>query len=406
MNPDLQELLEISHAVGNDPRLVQGGGGNTSVKTDGGRRMYVKASGTSLARMAERRGYRLVDVEACLAITRDPALERMPVARREAEVLRRLLACCLDELEGRPSVETSLHAALGRCVVHTHPSVVNGLLCAHGGRRALQRLFGEMDPPFLYIDYAGAGYTLAKRMDAELASYRRAQGRLPKVIFLENHGVFVNAETAAEALALTREIFEGIQSAAAEALAGAERVPLPPMDAAARQEAVAKVTEAMRQFYAGVFAGPPCMRFENGEVVQRFLRLKQAPELCRVSPLVPDQVVYCRERPVWVELPEDPAQIQPRVTAALEKTRAGVNTPLCLVVGGLGLFCAAPSESLLDAACATMVAILETLAIASRFGGPRGLSEEALAFLRNWEVERFRRRLATQGEEQAQPEDG
>jgi hypothetical protein len=42
-----------------------------------------------------------------------------------------------------------------------------------------------------------------------------------------------------------------------------------------------------------------------------------------------------------------------------------------------------------------MKAVLETLSIAVRFGGARGLSDEALEFLGNWEVERFRRKLAT-----------
>ena len=61
MDKDLQDLIRMSNEVGSDPDLVQGGGGNTSVKTPDGR-MYVKASGTALGEMSEEAGYRLVDV--------------------------------------------------------------------------------------------------------------------------------------------------------------------------------------------------------------------------------------------------------------------------------------------------------------------------------------------------------
>jgi rhamnose utilization protein RhaD (predicted bifunctional aldolase and dehydrogenase) len=46
MNKALIDLIKISNSTGRDPALVQGGGGNTSVKTDDGKYMYIKASGT------------------------------------------------------------------------------------------------------------------------------------------------------------------------------------------------------------------------------------------------------------------------------------------------------------------------------------------------------------------------
>jgi hypothetical protein len=110
---------------------------------------------------------------------------------------------------------------------------------------------------------------------------------------------------------------------------------------------------------------------------------------------MPDQVVYCRDMPVWVAAPDDPLEAGAAVVRALEPREAGVDTPLCVIVPGIGLLSAAPSEKLLTAVSATMVAVLETLTIAARFGGARGLTDDALEFLRNWEVERFRRELVT-----------
>ena len=93
MDKDLKDLIHVSNEVGKDPDLIQGGGGNTSVKTGEGR-MYVKASGTALKDMCEGAGYRLVDLEQCLAIVDDSALAQMPAAEREREVNRRLVASC------------------------------------------------------------------------------------------------------------------------------------------------------------------------------------------------------------------------------------------------------------------------------------------------------------------------
>jgi len=54
----LSGLIKISNAVGRDSALIQGGGGNTSVKTRDGKYMYIKASGTALKDMNERSGWR------------------------------------------------------------------------------------------------------------------------------------------------------------------------------------------------------------------------------------------------------------------------------------------------------------------------------------------------------------
>jgi len=57
MDKSLLQLIKISNTVGKDPALTQGGGGNTSLKTDSGRSMYIKASGTSLKDMNEQKGW-------------------------------------------------------------------------------------------------------------------------------------------------------------------------------------------------------------------------------------------------------------------------------------------------------------------------------------------------------------
>ena len=51
MDKALTDLIRISNVTGRDSSLVAGGGGNTSVKTDDGKFMFIKASGTALKDM-------------------------------------------------------------------------------------------------------------------------------------------------------------------------------------------------------------------------------------------------------------------------------------------------------------------------------------------------------------------
>ena len=54
MDKALAELIELSTTVGKDASLVQAGGGNTSVKTEDGKYIYIKASGTALKDMNKK----------------------------------------------------------------------------------------------------------------------------------------------------------------------------------------------------------------------------------------------------------------------------------------------------------------------------------------------------------------
>ena len=77
MNKTLAELITISRAVGKDPWLVQGGGGNTSAKSPDGESMYIKASGTALKDISGQRGWRRLRVAAVLSVMQDKKLAGM-----------------------------------------------------------------------------------------------------------------------------------------------------------------------------------------------------------------------------------------------------------------------------------------------------------------------------------------
>ncbi|HLU47111.1 MAG TPA: class II aldolase/adducin family protein, partial [Planctomycetota bacterium] len=68
---ELDELIAISREIGAQPDLVQGGGGNTSVKSRDGKRMFVKASGAALEDMSAERGWAELDRHLLDAIVND-----------------------------------------------------------------------------------------------------------------------------------------------------------------------------------------------------------------------------------------------------------------------------------------------------------------------------------------------
>ena len=392
MDKNLRDMIDMSRTAGADNRLVQAGGGNTSVKTDGERLMYVKASGTSLAEMEEGQGYRTVDVEQCRTMLDDDELQSMEAVRREEEVANRLKACCADDNPGRPSVETSLHALLGHCVLHTHPSVVNGLLCAREGRKALRDLFGDLDCPYLYVPYVDPGYPLAVRLAHEIDEYKSQHGHVPTITFLENHGLFASADGPEEALELTRFIFGSIESEWRRRTSQRDIRSRPP--SGTKMRTVRQICAGMRRAYAEMWGSPVLVQFSENKPVKSFLMQSEAKDLIQANPLMPDQVVYCKKMPIWLD---QCAQRQDCVTETQKAVHAafdGESTPRCIVADGLGLFAAAPDVGTVKAALATMEATLETLSVASHFGGPRGMSDEAVAYIRDWEVEKFRQKVA------------
>lgn len=167
------ELAVLAEELGG-VTWVQGPGGNVSVK-DGGA-LWVKASGTRLATVASPGGHVGVDREDAVR-----ALEG------DADADARLFG-----RTPRPSLETYFHALGARVVAHTHPVAVLLAACSTSPG-------GVLDLPLVPYERPGRGLALA------VARVREANpGR--DALVLESHGLLVDAPTAAEAVARSREI--------------------------------------------------------------------------------------------------------------------------------------------------------------------------------------------------------
>ena len=115
----------------------------------------------------------------------------------------------LPDSTGRASVEAPLHSTLSaRYVVHTHPTLVNGMTCARDGKAKCRTLF----PDALWLDFIDPGFTLCIKVRQEILKYTQAHGREPALIFLKNHGVFVAGDSPAAIQSLYAHIFETLQA--------------------------------------------------------------------------------------------------------------------------------------------------------------------------------------------------
>ena len=153
-------ISKLSRFYGADPSIVLAGGGNTSCKV--GERLYVKASGTSLATMTPD-GFVTMDRPRLEALA-NATLDSDP-DKREAHFQTAIAAARCEPQRGqRPSVEVLLHHLLpGTYVVHSHATIANALTCHKDGRRLAEEIFGSS---ILWLPYVDPGFTLAQALKA------------------------------------------------------------------------------------------------------------------------------------------------------------------------------------------------------------------------------------------------
>ncbi|HKP23954.1 MAG TPA: class II aldolase/adducin family protein, partial [Dongiaceae bacterium] len=183
MHPaELQYLKEVSARVGRDMTLVQGAGGNTSVKE--GDVLWVKASGAWLSEADKREIFVPVDLPGALRAL-GQGIEKMPVADPAAKL--------------RPSIETSLHALLPhRVVLHVHAvNTIAWASCIGVEQELAQRLERLA---WARVPYRRPGLPLSQVVAETLAQ------RKPDVLILGNHGLLVGAGDCAAAEALVHEV--------------------------------------------------------------------------------------------------------------------------------------------------------------------------------------------------------
>ena len=370
----VNRLIEISRHYGKDNRFVIAGGGNTSCKNEDN--LWIKASGYALGTITEE-GFALLDRKK-LSLISEKTYSSDP-ATREEEVKNDLMAACQTK-DRRPSVETSLHNAMhARFVVHLHPTVVNGLMCSQNAESETKRLFGDS---VVYIPYTNPGYTLFKEVEKRMESHRSQFGKDPSILLLQNHGIFVGADTTDEIKQIYEHVIHTIEQAANQGTYAIEDMPV--------NDCAKEIVPAIRMMLSK--DSLKTLKIRNNSRIARFAASEK--EFAKISqPFSPDNIVYCKSEYIYISQDE-----KADVLSNVEKT---INTfvhtrgymPKVILIQHLGLIAAGDHAAECDRVLDIYEDMMQIAEIAQSFGGEHPMNRAQIDFIDHWESENYRRKI-------------
>jgi rhamnose utilization protein RhaD (predicted bifunctional aldolase and dehydrogenase) len=334
MMKTLEDLRGMSARVGRDITLVQGAGGNSSVKL--GDVLWVKASGAWLSDADTKDVFVPVDLPGARKALA-AGNEKMPVAEG------------FGEIKLRASIETALHALLPHPVV-LHVHAVNSIawsVRADGAAELAARLDGLR---WRSLPYHRPGLPLSQAV-AEITA------RTPvDVLVLGNHGLVVGGSTPAEAEALVREV--------------ERRLALTPRDAKPADLAALDRACAGSDYRPAADAACHALATDAHNLA-----------VATAGSLYPDHVVFLG--PALPTLPDHMS------LGALAAT-AGVPAPVALLLPGMGAVIRKDASAGAEPMLVCLGLVVTRLPIEARV---RTLPQEEEQALLNWDAERYRQQL-------------
>jgi len=287
-NDPLDSLVRLSHLLGNETRLVQPGGGNTSIKV--GDALLVKGSGTDL-RTIGREGFTRLSLARLAPLGEAEAMS-------DADMIRFMASCMLEEGPA-PSVETPLHSLLPhRVIAHTHDVATMSL--TNVSDATAERLVGELfEGDIVYVPYSRPGFPLARSVSDRVDQIpARAIG-----LTLAHHGLVVWGDDAEQAHARLVKVVARIE----EYVATCRRGRLLPGSVRSRDpspEERRRVAELVLPVVRGALSTPErvILNFDDGDDVLAALADDRVPELARRGMATPEHLLRAGRLPVWLDL--------------------------------------------------------------------------------------------------------
>jgi rhamnose utilization protein RhaD (predicted bifunctional aldolase and dehydrogenase) len=332
----LSDLRRMSARVGKDILLVQGAGGNSSVKD--GDVLWVKASGTWLADAEHRDIFVPVSLSAARTALAQGA-ERVPLAPHATTTLR-------------ASIETSLHALMPHPVVlHVHSvNTIAWAVRADAHDELALRLDGLV---WCRLDYFHPGLPLAHAVSDVIAQ------NVIDILILGNHGLVVGAADCDAAEALVQEV--------------EKRLALEPRHAPSVDD------EALRKICAGTDYHLPGDPLCHGIATDRLSRA-----IATGGSLYPDHVVFLGPGLPILNDSNDLAALTAHAGAN------GLSPPVATLISGMGAVIRKDASSGAEAMLSCLALVTCRLPPSAQI---TYLSSEHEQALLNWDAERYRWQL-------------
>jgi len=371
----LVDLREISRFYGVNKSFVIAGGGNTSYKTKD--KLWVKASGFALSTITEE-GFAILDRKILASIS-EKSYSADPF-ERERQIKDDLAGATLTK-DKRPSVETSLHNLIKyKFVIHLHPTAVNGVMCSNNAEKLVEPLFG---PDALYIPYTDPGYTLFKEVESKVKQFRLKKVSDPKVILLQNHGIFVSADTTQEVI----DIYDNI-------IANIEKAIITPVIAEIN-EADTTVNEIIQAICTIVSAESlKTLKVRNSALIGHFIN--DAASYEKISkPFTPDIIVYCKSKYLYLDKHETPQLTINQFKSEFEKfVLSSGYQPKVVLINGLGIVAIGDHAAQADIILDVFEDLMKISWLTESFGGQHFMTQSQIDFIDTWEVENYRRKVS------------
>ena len=326
----------MSARVGNNILLVQGAGGNSSIKH--GDVLWVKASGTWLADAEHKDIFVPVSLPAARAAL-DRGDERVPLAPHANTTLR-------------ASIETSLHALMPHPVVlHVHSVNTIAWAVRTDARDELARRLAGL--AWRYLDYHHPGLPLARAVSEAIAP------DAVDVLILGNHGLVVGAATCEAAETLVAEV--------------ERRLALQPRGAPMANDA------ALSKICAGTDYRPPQDPRCHGLATDHYSRA-----IATSGSLYPDHVVFLGPALPTVENGESLRVLNLRARAN------GLTPSAALLIPGVGSVIRNDASPGAEAMLTCLALVTCRLPLNAQINYLAAENEHALL---NWDAERYRQQL-------------
>ena len=398
---DLALRVYTTRLLGQDPRLVLHGGGNTSVKTraadlngDAVEVLCVKGSGWDMGSI-EPAGL--------------PAVRLAPLVKLRArenlsdeEMVRLQRANLIDPAAPNPSVEALLHAFIPhKFVDHTHSTAVLALTDQPDGEALCREVFGARVG---YVPYVMPGFGLAKAAAQVFDADPSVEG-----LILVKHGIFSFGADARESYERMIALVTSAEQRLARNRKSAVMAKLPTRPASLADVAPiirgacslpdGKIDGAWKRFVLEFRKSDAVMSFVNGSNVGRY---------GQAGVVTPDHNIRIKNQPLVVAAPEDGAladfgaSVRASVASYAERYRdyflrnnarvGGIKTmldpnPRVVLVPGLGLFGLGRSKKDAKVAADLAEAAVATITDAEAVGRFDPLPESDLFDVEYWSLE-------------------
>ena len=291
VNNDIALRVYSSRLLGNEPKLVLHGGGNTSVKTI----MNDVSGQTTDVLCVKGSGWDLGDIEP----EGLPAVRLKPI--QKAEKLENLSdeamvnmhrTNLLDANAPNPSVETLLHAFLPhKYVDHTHSNAILALSDQKNGDEICEEVFGT---ELGYVPYIMPGFLLAK----EAAKVFRRNPSVRGLILLK-HGIFTFSDTAKGAYSgMIKMVTQAEKKLRESKHKSFSQVKLPKSVASVHE--IAPIVRGL-MFYK---KNSVIMDFRTSNEIRTFVGGKNLNRYGNQGTVTPDHVIRTKHKPLILPAPK------------------------------------------------------------------------------------------------------